>query len=449
MPHPAHCQHADMAAEQLGYARDVLAARGELDPSGPEAQQFVLDYLVDVTMHEVGHTLGLRHNFRSSTIYTVEQMADPAFTRSRGLAGSVMEYAPVNLGLPGAPVPAPFQTTLGPYDFWAIEYGYKPIEPAQERAELARIAGRSGEPELAYGTDEDNLLGIDPEAIHFDLGNDPIAFARRRLAIASDLIRRQESRQLRPDEDYSVLRRAVGFAVRDAARAAGVLQRQIGGLRTLRDFPGTGRDPLQPVPADRQRQALDVLSGAVFSPSGLQASPALARRLAPDFQERGDFLFGTGPVVPTDFSPAGQVRELQRALLAQLMSEGLAARILDNQGKVEGRTAADRAFQLSELYGRLTRDIWSELGSGSDISPARRELQREHLNRLANLLLRPAPNARSDARSLLRREAQALMQRLDRQAQAPGLSADARAHLGDSADSLRQALTAKLPRAAV
>jgi Met-zincin/Domain of unknown function (DUF5117) len=450
--HGAWCQHAEFASEQLAYAFDVLAARGDIDPSAPEAQQFVLDYLTDTTMHEVGHTLGLRHNFRSSTIYTPAQMADPAFTRAQGLAGSVMEYAPINLGVPGAPPPAAFQTVLGPYDHWAIEYAYKPIDPTDEKAELARIAGRSAEPQLAYGTDEDNFLGLDPESLMFDLGNDPVAFAKRRLAIAKDLIHSQESRGLKPDEDYSVLRRAVGFAVRDAGRAAGILQRQIGGLRTLRDYAHTGRDPLQPVPAELQRQALDVLSTGVFSPVGLQASPGLQRRLAPDFLERGDAVFDGSLPQATDFSPSNMVLDLQRALLGQLMSDGLAARILDNQAKVDAsaRPGAGQAFQLSELYARLSRDVWSELATGSDIAPGRRELQREHLNRLANLLLRPAAQSRADARGLVRREALALMRRLDRPIRsAAGLGPETRAHLSDSADTLRQALGAKLPRGSV
>ena len=182
------CHHADMAAEQLSYALDVLEARGELDPSSPEAQQWVHDYLTDTTMHEVGHTLGLRHNFRSSRVYTDAQLSDPEFTRQNGLAGSVMEYAPINLSRPGERSAVAWQLALGPYDYWAIEYGYKPIAPEHEKDELQRIAARSSEPQLAYGTDEDNFLGIDPESLHFDLGNDPVAFAKKRFDIARDLI---------------------------------------------------------------------------------------------------------------------------------------------------------------------------------------------------------------------------------------------------------------------
>ncbi|HSB99078.1 MAG TPA: zinc-dependent metalloprotease, partial [Burkholderiaceae bacterium] len=438
------CQHAEMAAEQLAYALDVLEARGDLDPSSPQAQQWVLDYLTDTTAHEVGHTLGLRHNFRSSRIYSEAQLADPEFVRKNGLAGSVMEYAPINLPRPGEPTTSAWQLSLGPYDYWAIEYGYKPLAPAQEAAELQRIAARSGEPQLAFGTDEDNFLGVDPESLHFDLGSDPVAFAKKRFDIARDLFRRQEDRQLKPDEDYSVLRRSIGFALRDVARASGILARQIGGVRTLRDYPGSGRDPLLPVSAGAQRQALDLLARGVLSADSFVLSPALQRRMAPNYAERSAALFdGDGPVA-TDYSLAGAVIEMQRALLGSLLNDGVAQRLLDSEGKVDSNGPA---LRLSELLQRLTGAVWSELREGGgDIPALRRELQREHVNRLAGLLLRPGALSRADARSLLRVQSQELLGRLQTAAQHKGLSAEARAHLQDSADTLRQALNAPLVR---
>ncbi len=442
-PDPSRCEYADLAGQQLAYGVDVLAARGELAPEGPEAQQFVLEFLKEVTMHEVGHTLGLRHNFRASKVYSDVQLSDPEFTRRNALAGSVMDYAPINLAAPGGRPVAPFQGALGPYDLWAIEYAYKPIALADEKAELARIAARSSEPELAYGTDEDNFLGIDPDALQYDLGSDAVAFARKRLAIARDLFQRQESRLLSPDEDYASLRRSLDFAVADAAGAVGVLARQIGGVRTLRDYPGSGRDPLQPVPASVQREALDVMSRSLFAADSLVVSPALQRRLAPDFQERGEALYGGEGSVATDFSLTQRVLGLQRALLGQLMSDAVAARIIDSQGKTSRR---EDAFQLSELYGRLERDVWSELASGTDIGAPRRELQREYINRVSAMLLRPSPSGRADARSLVRSRAQALSTRIAAAAVRPGLGADARAHLRDSADTLSQALSARLLR---
>ncbi|WP_439384818.1 zinc-dependent metalloprotease [Ideonella sp. YS5] len=440
------CQFGELANEQLGYALDVLESRGDIDPDSPEADAFVQAYLFDVTMHEVGHTLGLRHNFRSSRIYNDKQLSDPEFTRTHSLAGSVMEYAPVNLGMPGAPTPAPFQTTLGPYDYWAIEYAYKPLPAGlpekEQEAELKAIAARSPDPVLAFGTDEDNLLGLDPESLVFDLGDDPLVFAKKRIAIAHDLFQRQETRALKPTEDYAVLRRALGYALRDATRAAGVLARQIGGLRTLRDFPGSGRDPLVPVPAAVQREALDTLAQNFLAAGSFRISPALARKLAPDYLER----FGGTEPVPTDFSLDSIMLDLQRALLNQLMSETLAARLLDAQAKAD---SPREAFGLSDLYGRLTRDIWSELGGKGDIPSARRDLQREHLSRLANLLLRPSSGSRADARGLLRVEARQLLDRLQAASRRTDLSPEARAHVMDSADSLRAALNAALQRSNV
>jgi len=438
------CQHADMAAEQLSYAFDVLEARGELDPASPEAQAWVQDYLTDTTMHEVGHTLGLRHNFRSSRIYSEAQLSDPEFTRQNGLAGSVMEYAPINLSLPGERTASAWQLALGPYDYWAIEYGYKPIAPEQEAAELQRIAARSNEPQLAYGTDEDNFLGVDPETLHFDLGNDPVAFAKKRFQIARDLIQRQESRELKPEADYSVLRRSIGFALRDAARASGILARQVGGVRTLRDYPGSGRDPLVPVSAASQREALDLLANGVLAADSFVLSPTLQRRLAPSFQERRDALFaGDGPVA-TDYSLTTVVLDMQRALLGALMNDTVAQRLLDSEGKGDNTAPP---LRLSELYQRLVGEVWSELRTpNGDIAGPRRELQREHVNRLSGLLLRPSSLSRADARSLVRMQSQELLGRIQAASARKGLSPEARAHLQDSADSLRQALSAPLQR---
>ncbi len=281
------CLYDEGAGEQMSYAADVLEARGELDPGSPEAEAFVDAYLKDVTMHEVGHTLGLRHNFRSSRVYTMQQLADPAFTKTHGIAGSVMDYAPINLNgadEPRASYGTPFNDTLGPYDYWAIEYAYRPLPPGAEQTPrkraLEKIAARSAEPLLAYGTDEDNFLGIDPESLQFDLGNDVVAFAKKRIAIAQDLLKRQETRQLRPGQDYNLLKRSASYAVRDVARAANALSRQIGGVRTVRDAPGTGRDPLQPVPFAEQRDALDLITGSLLSADSFKVSPALQRRFA-------------------------------------------------------------------------------------------------------------------------------------------------------------------------
>jgi len=402
-------------------------------------------------MHEVGHTLGLRHNFRSSRAFTLKQLADPVFTRENGITGSVMDYAPINLNAPDEPRASygtPFNSTLGPYDYWAIEFAYKPLpeglSPAEEKAALEKIAARSAEPQLAYGTDEDNFLGIDPESLQNDLGNDAIGFAKKRIAIAQDLLKRQESRQLRPDQDYNLLKRSVSYAIRDVARAANVLSRQIGGVRTVRDAPGTGRDPLAPVPVADQREALDVITGSLLSAESLRVSPTLQRKLATDFSERWEAIRGGEGSPQTDYSPSEQVLGLQRALLAVLMSDTVATRLLESSEKAPA--GAGRALRMPELYSRLSQAVWSELDGNGDIAPLRREVQRDHVNRIAAMLLRPGASARSDTRSIVRAQAKVLLERIRAAGHRAGLSEEARAHLADSADTLEQAMSARLQR---
>jgi len=360
-----------------------------------------------------------------------------------------MEYTPINLSRPGQPRTAAFQTQLGPYDYWAIEYAYRPLAPADESAELQRVASRSNEAELAFANDLDAAIGIDPEALQLDLGDDPVAFASKRFEIMHDMIARQDRRELKPDQDYSVLRRSINYALRDAGRAAGILARQIGGVRTLRDHPGSGRDPLSPLPAAVQRQALDVLARGVLAADSFALAPALQRRLAPEFSNLGEAFANSGGA-GIDYSIGGNVLGLQRALLAQLMSDGVASRLLDSEGKFDAAALArGDVFRLSELYSRLTREIWSDLAGRGDISAIRRELQREHANRIAAMLIRPSSGARADARSLLRVEAQGLRTRISAAATRPGLSAVARAHLADAAETLTLALDAKVQRSGI
>ena len=217
-----------------------------------------------------------------------------------------------------------------------------------------------------------------------------------------------------------------------------------GGVRTLRDFPGSGREPLQTVPASVQRESLDLISRAVLAPDGLQITPGLQRRLAPDFLDRAEASGG-----PTDFAMPQRLFELQRAVLFYFFSDGLAARVLDSAQKVD---RASDAFQLSEMYQRLTDDVWSELARGGDINPARRELQREYINRLAAALLRPSPVVRADARGFLRVQARSLLAQLEAaerrgaKARPAAVDAETRAHLADATDTLRQSLAAVIQR---
>ncbi len=136
---------------------------------------------------------------------------------------------------------------------------------------------------------------------------------------------------------------------------------------------------------------------------------------------------------------------MQRALLATLMSDTVATRLIESEEKAP--TGTTRTLRVPELYSRLTQAIWSELQGSGDIEPLRREIQRDHVNRIAALLLHPNAATRADTRSLVRVQARGLLEAIRAAMHRRGLSDEARAHLQDSADTLAQALDARLQRA--
>jgi len=444
---PDACQHGDMAAEQLAYGLDVLADRAGLPPDAPLVRDFVLAYLRDTTMHEVGHTLGLRHNFRASRWRSLADTQDATLTQRDGLVASVMEYNPINLPLPGQTGGAPFQTTLGPYDLWAIEYGYAPLEgeATAQAAALQAIARRQAEPRwqaaLDFGTDEDHLLGLDPQALPFDLGNDPVAFARQRVAIARDLIERQGRVQLGPDDEPALIRRRIAYALRDLERTAGILSRQVGGLITRRDGADSPRALLEPLPAAAQREALQLLLDTFLTPGSLRIPPAVQRRLAPDYFERAEGVTdATGQPIQTDFPVAVQLMRLQREVLNQLMNDTLAERMLDNIDK--SRDLEPSPLTVRELHRRVREAVWTA-GASDEAAPWRRNLQRDHVNRVAAGVLRGS--ARADVRAQWLQQARILIEQLRRPT---GQSADstAEAHRRDCLATLERALSAQFTR---
>ena len=435
------CNYGQAAAGEMHFAMDLLEARG-LDMDGPEAEALAQAYVKDVIMHEVGHTLGLRHNFRASTIYTLDQVKDPAFTKANGLTTSVMDYNPYNISPKGERQGEYVMSTLGPYDYWAIEYGYRQVDPAAEKAELAKIASRSTEPRLAFATDEDAgygtmFIGIDPDVNRFDLGSDPIGYYKRTMKLSRELWDRLQDMKLAEGESYERLTRSFASGFRTLGRVAPLAAKYVGGVTTRRDRAGSGRALFEPVPAARQREALSLIAGDFFSEKSFRFRPDFVGRLAIDQFQR--------PANP-DISLSNTVLNVQKAVLDQLLSDPVAARLVEAPEK-----SADsaKAFRLSELYDTLQGAIWSEARAGQEATVMRRNLQREHLKRMAGALVKPSPTLPADARALLRENARGLAATL-RTAQAkPGLSKVTRAHYAESLNTLEEALKAPLQRAGV
>lgn len=437
------CTYATDALEHAEFGFALLAERGAIDPEGPDADRFIADGLKDVVMHEVGHALGLRHNFKGSTGMKLAQLRDASFVRTRGVSNSVMDYNPLNLPLAGEPTSQYQQTTIGAYDVWAIEYAYSEFAPEAEREGLAKIAARSAtDPNLVYATDEDagggSSAGIDPLANRFDLGDDVLVYASRQFTLARELWQRTQQRQVAPDDDYSVYRRNLQRGLRTFGFTTPLLAKHVGGVYTSREVAAAGRPLLTPVPASTQREALALLEREIFSTASFRFSPAFMSRLGVDQLDRvTDGRF----VTDTDFSLATAVLGIQRGALDQLMSEGVAARLADAETKVTDR---DKLLTYAEVQSRLADAIWSELRSGADIGSLRRNLQREHVRRLAAGLIKPTPAVAADVRAVHRQVAVRLESQMKRALSAGKFSPVARAHVAESLQNLSEALRAPL-----
>lgn len=432
------CDYADELASEMDFAMDLIEARGDIAPDGPEAEAFVQAYIKQVIMHEVGHTLGLRHNFRASAVYTPQQLQDKAFTDKNGVAASVMDYIPFNVAAKGEKQGAYISSTLGPYDYWAIEYAYKPIAPERESQELAAIAGRSNDPLLAYATDDEAgryADGIDPEVNLFDLGSDPLAYFKKRLELSRELWARAQARRLQAGEDYQTLRRMVGAGFGQLNRVAGLVGKYIGGVTHVRDHAGSGRATFTPIPAKKQKEALDWLTKGLFTSESFRFKPDFLNRLAPNyFENAGD----------PQFDLTGAVLRLQTNALNKVMSPLTAERVLDQDVNGVGKA---NVLALSDVYETLQDAIWSELKTGQDIDRLRRNLQREHLRRMVRIITQPAYGMPADAVSLMRAEAVQLQAQLRTAANRRSrLSKEAQAHLAESQAYLSEALRAPMQR---
>lgn len=438
------CSYASDALEQAEFAYALLTSRGELDPNSPEAENFIAAALKDVVMHEVGHALGLRHNFKASTGIKLAQLRELTAVRSRGVSNSVMDYNALNVPLDGELASEYHQTTLGAYDYWAIEYGYRHFDEASEREQLQQLAARSAtDTSLAYATDEDAGsmgVGIDPLANQFDLGDDPLAWADRQFKLVRELWQRTQSRPLAPDDTLAVYRRNLQRGLSLIGQSSALASKYVGGVYTSRATAGAKQPLYVPVPADKQKLAMQLLAKQLFATDSFRFDPKFMSRLGYDQLDR---LHARQIVSNTDFSLASAVLSMQREALNALMSEALASRMADAETKVANWQGL---YSFAHVQTDLAAAVWSELAAGGAIDSLRRNLQREHLKRLAGGLLRPGSAAAADVRSVYRVVALKLQKDMRRALAKGQLDALTRAHLSESEQTLSEALKAPLSR---
>ena len=380
-------------AHQLGLQHALLVGRGVLDGAAPMPQEYLGDAIRDLVMHEVGHTIGLRHNFKASSGIPYDRLQDEDYTREHGLSLSVMDYAPVNI----APDPENqghyWNKEVGTYDVWAVNYAYRPVtaddtlvtDPAQEKPALDRIARQASDPKHTYGTDEDNWLGpfaVDPLTNAWELGSDPLQFAADRAQIVRAVEPKLNERLIQEGDQYVRLRDATAMLIFERYRSLIPVTKMVGGSYVARDHKGdpSGRMPFTPVPADRQREAVRLLVDEAFAADAFQFDAERLNKLAPDRERH----WGASMSMQLDFPVHDYVESVQNGLLGGLLHPARLKRMMDTEVRVpEGETA----YRPSELLATLSDAIWSELEAGASINSFRRNLQRMYTERLIHFML--------------------------------------------------------------
>ncbi|GGI57493.1 zinc-dependent metalloprotease [Winogradskyella haliclonae] len=413
------------------YRNRYLLETGAANPSArtldtPESE--IGEMMKMVIAHEVGHTLGLPHNMAASYAYDVENYRDGAFTQKNGIAATIMDYARYNYIAQPGDQNIRFIRQLGPYDDYAINFGYR-YYPGTNSADAERtildqlVSSKAGDPKYMFGSQGSRF---DPRSQTEDIGNNSIkasTYGLSNLKIVAANLPQWTSDQTNNYEDLGEL---YGEMLGVWNRYIGHVTSHVGGVYEDTQNPSQGGNVYTMVPKAEQKAAMQWLhKNAFVSPTWLVDKNILNKIDYAGYTER--------------------LRGLQARHLNRLLSFETLGRLIDYK-------ALDASnYSALEMLRDLRKGVWSEANFGQNVTVYRRNLQRAHIDQLGNLMTgemnrrfsRKYYNVnQSDVRALVRGELNVLKQRL-RTASNSAVNTETKYHYRDCLERVNSILDPK------
>lgn len=381
-PHVADPRSGEILESDIGWYHNVMnllrnwffiqTAAINPDARGVKFKDEVMGRLIRfVSSHEVGHTLGLPHNFGSSFAYPVDSLRSATFTKRSGTAPSIMDYARFNYIAQPEDKGVSLMPDVGEYDKYAVMWGYKYIPEAktsqEEKAILNKwILEKANNPVYFYGRQTGNPQ--DPRSQSEDLGNDAMKASTYGVANLKRIIPNLVEWTKEEGKNYDDLQELYGQVLGQWSRYNGHVRANIGGVYdTPKSYEQAG-NVFVPVPEDIQKKAMAYLQKETF------ATPTwmLDQNILKKIENAGSL---------------DRIRSAQVASLNNLLDPSRIARLLEAEVALGNST-----YTALEMMSDLRSGIWSELAAGRTIDAYRRNLQRAHIERLEYLMKEePAP----------------------------------------------------------
>lgn len=366
--HWASCSIGNELAIQYMAGSTLIttsAADGAADEVRVAHEQFIY-YLI---LHEMGHTLGLNHNMKASQMLSPTEVHNKAITQKLGLQGSVMDYPSVNINSDRNKQGDYYTMKPGPYDLWAIEYGYREFPAGQEQSSLNTLLRRSHEPHLTFGNDADDMRspgnGIDPRVMINDMSNDMITYGEDRIKFVNSAMSKLVSKYAKTDKSYQEVMIRYNVLNNQRFQMANAISRYIGGVQVDRSFPGqnNGSKPFVITPVAYQKKAMNFLATNVFAPNAFDLDQQVLPYL--QVQRRGYNFFGA----PEDPKHTSLVQNFQTNILAQLLHPTTLRRI--NNSALYGNT-----YSVADVMNDIMNGIFKADAAGA-VNLYRQNLQTE------------------------------------------------------------------------